>query len=95
MIIEEIKFRGHIFTGYVVELPAAPLVLVKAKNGFIMCGYLDINTANKLNQAACVVRGVGSIEEMLKKEVSEISSLAVKYKIKKGMTGREALLKLD
>ena len=95
MIIREIKFQRHSFTGYELEMPHAPLILVKAKNGYVMCGYLDINTAEKLGDSACIVRGVSNIDELLKKEVTDVSSKARLLKVKKGMTGLQALIKMD
>jgi uncharacterized protein YunC (DUF1805 family) len=73
----------------------APLVLVKAKNGYIMCGYLDIETAEKMGDAAAIVRGVCNIKEILEKEVTDASPAAREKKVKKGMTGLQALLRMN
>ncbi len=59
-----------------------------------MCGYLNIETAEKLGDAACVVRGVKTVEEMLEGKVSALTSGAKKLGIETGMTGREALGKM-
>lgn len=95
MIIKEMKFKNESFTGYLIEMPNAPLIMVKAKNGFIMCGYLDIATSGKLGDCACVVRGVSSLKEILKKEVTDLTKAARVKKIKKGMTGLQALLRMS
>jgi uncharacterized protein YunC (DUF1805 family) len=95
MIIKEVKFKNEVFMGYELEMFKSPLVIVKAKNGYIMCGYLDIVTADKLGDAAAIVRGVSSIKEILEKEVTEVSAAAKEKKIRRGMTGLQALLRLN
>ncbi len=44
--------------GIKIDMGNANLLLIKADTGFIMCGYLNIETAEKLNDAACIVKGV-------------------------------------
>ena len=72
-------------------MPKANLVLVAAEKGFICCGYLDLATAEKLCDAACLVRGVKTIEDLLQAKVVGFTSFAEKLGIKKDMTGRETL----
>ncbi|KUO42593.1 MAG: hypothetical protein APZ16_02075 [Candidatus Hadarchaeum yellowstonense] len=80
--------------GLVVDLPKAPLVAIIAPKGYLMCGYLNIATAEKLGQAAAVVRGVKSVEDALNKKISAVTKQARKLGIKRGMLVREALKKL-
>ena len=95
MMTKEVKVGDDVFTGFVIELFKAPLILVKAKFGYIMCGLLDVNTADKLGDAAAVVRGVGSIDEILEKLVSDVSPKGLERGIVKGMTGLQALKKMN
>ncbi|HDJ84084.1 MAG TPA: DUF1805 domain-containing protein [Desulfurococcaceae archaeon] len=76
------------------NLGNAPLILVKADKGYIMCGYLNIEIAEKLGDAAATVTGVSSIEELLEKNVKAVTSKAKNLGIEPGMKGREALEKL-
>ena len=42
---------------HVIELENGNLVLIKAKKGYVMCGLLNLVTAERLGQAACMVAG--------------------------------------
>lgn len=90
MIVEQIELEMGTALGVGVELYTAPLLLIKGKKGFLMCGYLNIKAAEKLGDAAARVTGVGTFEEMLKAEVVEVTEKARGLGIKEGITGREA-----
>jgi uncharacterized protein YunC (DUF1805 family) len=79
-----------------VEIPLqnAVLVMLITKKGYIICGYLNIQTAEKLGDAACVITGIKNTEELLSGRVVNLTSKARKLGIKPGMSGRQALLKL-
>ncbi len=89
--VKEIKLKKGSAIGIKIELPNAPLILLKCKKGFIMCGYLDITTADKLKDKAAVIRGVKSIDEALKSKISDVSKEAEKAGIKRGMNVFDAL----
>ena len=80
--------------GFRIDLDNAPLILVKAKRGYVMCGYLNINAANKLGDIAGRVTGVKSFEDVLNAEIVEISDNAKKLGLAVGMKGKEFLNKL-
>ncbi|MFH2070518.1 MAG: DUF1805 domain-containing protein [Elusimicrobiota bacterium] len=86
-----IKKGKQVAQGIEIPLQNSTLVLVVAKKGYIMCGYLDIATADKFDDCACVVRGVSSVDELLKSKVVEVSSKAKKSGIKIGMLANNAL----
>ncbi len=78
--------------GVEVVLPnAPPLLILRGRKGFIMCGYLDIRVAEKLGLIAARVVGVESIEEMLEKEIVEATEKARSVGIREGMKVRKAL----
>lgn len=79
--------------GLVVDLPGAPLVLARAANGFVMCGFLDVRSADKFQAAAAVVRGVKTVDDLLAKAVTDVSAAAAARGVTVGMTGRQALEK--
>ena len=37
---------------FLIELENAPLIIMKARKGYVMCGYLNIEMANKLGDIA-------------------------------------------
>jgi uncharacterized protein YunC (DUF1805 family) len=77
--------------GMEIELPKAPLVLVKGKHGFVMCGYLNAEVADKMGEAAAVVRGVKTVDDLLAAKITAVTAAASARGVSVGMTGREAL----
>lgn len=88
---ELIKLKTGTALGVKIELGAAPLILIKAEKGFAMCGYLDMDVANKLGDCAVVAKGVRNFEELLSAKVIEISNKAKELGISKELSIREAL----
>jgi len=91
MIIEQIPLKKETALGIKIQLGKAPLILIKARNGYIMCGYLNMDAANRLGDIAGKISGVNDFKEMLEKEVIEISEKAKEMGIKPGITGGEFL----
>jgi len=88
---QEVAIDGKKAIGLKVNLQGAPLLLLVAQNGYVMCGYLNIDTAEKLGQAAAVVTGVKSFEDVLNAKVVRLTTHAKQLGVKEGMLGREAL----
>jgi uncharacterized protein YunC (DUF1805 family) len=80
--------------GLKVELSNAPLILLKVKRGYIMCGYLNMDVANTLGDIAGKVTGVKTFDDALKATVVEVSDKAKKKGLKVGITGRTFLNRL-
>jgi uncharacterized protein YunC (DUF1805 family) len=95
MILKEIvvnekkyfAFEGELFHG-------SNLVFIKGNNGFIMCGYLNIETAEKMGNIAAIVTGVKTIDDMLKKIIISSTTNAQKVGINSGISVLEALEKI-
>ncbi len=93
--VKEIKLgNGKKFIGFEIDLPGAPLVLIKGEKGFVMCGYLNIDVVNKLGTIAARVTGVKTVEDMLKSVIKEASEKAIEEGIKPGMKVEEVLSKI-
>lgn len=90
----EINIDGKPAMGVEVALPKAPLVLVHAPGGFVMCGYLNIETANKLGVPAAMVRGVSTVNDLLAASIVEMSDAAAEKGVQIGMSGQDALKRL-
>jgi len=73
----------------------SPLLVIKAPKGVMGCGYLNVETFNRTGEAAVIVRGVNTHEDMLKAKVVAASDAARSLGIEPGMTGAEALQKLS
>lgn len=91
MTTRDFLIDGKKVQGIEIPLPGAPLIVARGARGFVMCGYLDLQTADKVNAAAAVVRGVSSVDELLNKPVVGVSAAATALGVKLGMTGRDAL----
>ena len=77
--------------GYSIDLGKAPLLIIHAKKGYLMCGYLNMNAANKIGDIAGKVTGVKTFEDMLKGEVVEVSENAIRAGLTQGMNGNDFL----
>ena len=91
MKTREIVIDGKKGVGIEIDLPGAPLVLAKGPKGFVMCGYLDLHTADKVNAPAAIVRGVKTVDDLLKAPVVAVTAAGTALGVKPGMTGYEAL----
>ena len=85
--------KGEV-TGYSIDLGKAPLLIIQAKKGYVMCGYLNINAANKIGDIAGRVTGVKTFDDMLNAEVIEISENATRAGLKQGMKVKDFLTTL-
>jgi uncharacterized protein YunC (DUF1805 family) len=90
--IESIKADGKPCMGMKVDLPESPpLLLIIAEKGFVMCGFLNIEAAERLNVVAAMVSGVKSFEDVLNAQVKAVTSKAKNLGAEAGMKGSEAL----
>ena len=79
-------------TGLRVDLPdSPPLVMIIGRTGFIMCGFLNMEAAEKLNVTAAMVSGVRNFDDVLEAEVKAVTSRAERKGIKVGMKGKDAV----
>ncbi len=95
IVIKQLEVNGKKILGLEVKnLGKAPLIIAKTDKGYVMCGYLNIEVAEKLGDAAAIVSGVSSVEELLEKPVKAVTTRARSLGVEPGMTGREALEKM-
>ena len=64
------------------------MLVLAADKGYIMCGYLNLEAAEKFGDAACVIGG-SSFEEQLANPVKAVTTEAAKLGVEIGMTGVE------
>ncbi len=91
MEIEKIELENGSAIGLCFQMQVAPLLLIRADKGFVMCGYLDMETADGLGDVAVKVKGVNTFDDVLDAAVVGATQAAIHLGIKLGMTGREAL----
>ncbi len=90
--MKKIFVDGMSCDAYEIPTPNASLLVIRSGSGMLACGYLKVETAEKLGDALAVVTGVGSFEQMLEKPVVAASSAAAALGVRGGMSGREALI---
>jgi uncharacterized protein YunC (DUF1805 family) len=90
--IDPLKIDGKTAVGLKVDLPdAPPLLLVMGETGFVMCGFLNMEAAEKLNVTAAMVSGVKSFDDVLEAEVKAVTSEARRKGIEPGMKAKDAI----
>ena len=93
--IISLKVDGKACLGVKAELPdSPPLLLVIAEKGFVMCGFLNVDVAERLGVAAAVVSGVKTFEDVLSATVKAATSKAKSQGVEAGMKGAEALKRM-
>lgn len=81
--------------GLRVELPdSPPLLMIIGQIGFVGCGLINIEAAEKLDVAAATVMGVKDFEDVLNAEVKAATSKAQEKGVRVGVRGRDAIDRL-
>jgi uncharacterized protein YunC (DUF1805 family) len=91
MQVEQVQLKNGTAMAIKVEMKTAPLLVITARRGFLMCGYLNMEAAEKLGDVAARVSGVKTFDDVLNAKVNALSPAAVELGIQEGMTGKEAL----
>ncbi|MBU1045124.1 MAG: DUF1805 domain-containing protein [Candidatus Omnitrophica bacterium] len=93
-IYKQISMKNSLVNTVLIPTAKANLIIVSAAQGFLMCGYLNIDVAEKLGDAACIVSGVSTVEQLLAKPVVKLTKQAEQLGICLGDTGQQALEKM-
>ena len=93
--MEKIVVEDREFEASRISTSHANILMIKAKKGFLGCGYFDVATSNKLEEPVAIVTGVKSFEDMLVAKVIKLSNKAIELGLSEGVTGKEALMVLD
>jgi uncharacterized protein YunC (DUF1805 family) len=95
MIVKEFLLNGKKYWGFEGEIySGSNLTFIKGGKGFIMCGYLNLEMAEKMNNVAAVVTGVKTIDDMLNKSVVSSTTNAQNLGIVPGISVLKALDKI-
>ena len=88
---EIVTVDGKSYQCYAIPLFKADLLVIRGENGFLGCGYVNLEACDKFGDAAAIVTGVADCTQMLTAAVKKVSSAAAARGITVGMTGAEAL----
>lgn len=90
--ITTIKVDDKTCMGVRIELPdSPPLLLIEAEKGFVMCGFLNMEAAERMNVAAALVSGVKTFEDVLNAQIKAATTKAKNLGVETGMKATEAL----
>ena len=90
--VDVVDVAGVKFHGLKVEFDdIPPLLLLKGGKGFVMCGYLNIEAAEKVGSAAAIVSGVNSFEDVLNAEIKAVTTKAKGLGLETGRVVREVI----
>jgi len=90
--VSPISIEEKMATGLRVQLPnSPPLVMIIGSKGFVACGFINIDAAQKFNVAAAMVSGVKSFDDVLNADVKAATTKAQTLGVKVGVKGRDAL----
>jgi len=90
--VSPLRIGDRTATGLRVELPnSPPLLMIIGKTGFVGCGFINIDAAEKLNVAAATVSGVKTFSDVLNAEVKAVTSKAKDRGVRVRMNGKEAI----
>lgn len=94
--IEKFTFDGKSFQGMKSTIPGtkAPLLLVKGDKGFVMCGFLNMAAAEKLEVAAAMVSGVSSFDDVFNAKIKAVTPKAKELGVDVGQVVKDVISKL-
>lgn len=70
---------------------ARPLLVAKGSKGYAACAYVDVATAEKLDEACIIFSGVNTFDDLVEAEVKKVSPKAAALGCEVGMKGGAAL----
>jgi uncharacterized protein YunC (DUF1805 family) len=91
----EISFEGKTYEVLKQDIGNLPLIVVKAKKGYIACSYIDPQTAEKVGDIAAFVSGVKNLDDLKKAKIRQATTWAEDLGIREGMSVKKALELMD
>ncbi len=94
--IEKIEIDGKFFQAMKSTLPenAPPLLLIKGAKGYVMCGYLNIEAAEKFGSAAAIVSGVKTFDDVLNASIQAATTKAKQLGLEPGKVVKDVIAAL-
>lgn len=87
----KIRVGKRYIEAVLIKLLSKNFILLKGKKGYIMCGYLNLNVAEKFKDAAIKITGISSIKQALEAKVSGLTRSAKRLGIYKGQPVRDVI----
>ncbi|MFH0858272.1 MAG: DUF1805 domain-containing protein [Candidatus Omnitrophota bacterium] len=87
----KIKCGRKLIEAFCIKLMSKNLILLLGSKGYIMCGYLNMRSADKFKDPAVRITGVSTINESLKADAGSLSREAKRLGIYEGQPIKEVL----
>lgn len=98
MELKPLEIGNRTFLAVSVKLPKTNLLVITSDVGYIMCGALDVGLLNEKLRDRNIIAGravgVKTIDELLEAPLESVTYAAEELGIRKGMIGKDALLKM-
>ena len=91
---ETVKIGGSEYEFFSYSAGNAPLLILKGKKGYVMCGYLNLEAAEKLGDTAVRASGVKDLDTLLGASVAGVTGKAKLLGINEGQKVSEIIAKL-
>ena len=92
--MDKVNLDGNELDAITFATQNTKILVIRAANGMLGCGYISAETAAKVGDALAIVSGVANYDDMLQATVKAVSPAAEALGVRSGMTGRDALLKM-
>lgn len=93
--MDEVQCDGKKYLALSRDLGNLPLIVVRAKSGYVACSYIDKATAEKIGDVAAFVSGVKTMDDFFKAKIRHTTSWAEDLGIREGMSVKKALEIMD
>ncbi len=94
--MEEFKVDGKKYRLLQSQVGNLPLIIVRAKNGYVACNYIDKSVADKVGDVGAFVCGVKNVDDFMKSKIRGVTTWAEdSYGIREGMSVKKALELMD
>lgn len=91
----EVTFEGKSYEAVRQKIGNLPLIVIKAKGGYVACSYIDRETAEKVGDIAAFVAGVKDVDDFKKAKIRRVTTWAENLGIREGMSVKKALELMD
>ncbi|MCX8194506.1 MAG: DUF1805 domain-containing protein [Candidatus Micrarchaeota archaeon] len=92
---QTLTFEGRTYIGISFPLGNVPLLIVKAKKGYVACSYISKEAAEKFGDVAAFVSGVKTFDDFFKAKIRSFTTWADDLGIREGMSVKKALELMD
>jgi uncharacterized protein YunC (DUF1805 family) len=91
----EVAIEGKTYGAIQQRIGNLPLIVVRAKGGYVACSYIDKETAERVGDIAAFVAGVKTVDDFKRAKIRSVTTWAENIGIREGMSVKKALELMD